>query len=334
MPDGDGGLPAPLADTPPDAVIAVPPNPVDAAEAVGDLAVMLRDRTVALTGPRQTLRALIGHVTGADPECLVLMPGSFSLAEVGEDWRGVLHLLNWGDCPVEPAPEDACRVYLIRHGQSMVVEDGGQVWSHHPIGLTARGHEQAKRAAERLRDVALAAVYTSGLTRAVETAAHVAEPHRLEPVVDEALQEIALGDFEGMTLAAVHERGDVRYLPWLEVTFKEEFPHEGFHHPADLVFPGGESILGVHERVLRAFHRIVQEHLGETIAIVSHTWTIQPLLAYIAGCDPRHYYRFGLRYATETLVEVAGRGTGKLLKLNADLGLDEVAGGRLQQRKG
>jgi broad specificity phosphatase PhoE len=327
-----GSFPQALTDVAVDESLNLGPD-CDGVERFRQVAAANQNRTVVVTAPVETLALLLGHITRADAARFVVRADSFSVAEVGEDGRGVLHVFNW-DADHEPSPPavDTCRVHLLRHGQAMLVEHGGQVWSHHPIGLTARGQEQARDAAERLRTVPLAAVYASDLPRAIETATHIAGPHGLEPVVDAALKEIALGDFEGLTLAAVHESGDTRFLPWLEVTFNEEFPHEGFHHPADLVFPGGESILIEHERVLAAFQAIVARHRGESIAIVSHTWAIQPLVAYVVDGNPRDYYRFGLRYATDTVVEVPAAQPGALFKLNANLALDEVAGSRFSRR--
>jgi broad specificity phosphatase PhoE len=185
-----------------------------------------------------------------------------------------------------------------------------------------------------MRDAALAAIYTSPLQRAAETAEAVAAHHDVDAVVEPGLIEIALGDFEGMTLAQVQESGDLRYLPWLDVTFNEEFPHEGYHHSADLVFPGGESILMEHQRVLETVTAIVRRHVGESIAVVSHVWAIQPLLAYWAGGNPADYYRFGVRYATDTVVDVPITGPGSLVKLNATMSLREVAGRRLTLTEG
>jgi broad specificity phosphatase PhoE len=304
-------------------------------DALDQLVASHQDRTVVLRGSTADLAGVLGHITNADPDRFVVVPDSFSVAEVSATGRGVLHVLNWGGgSHGVPVPTDACRVHLLRHGQAMLVEDGGQVWSHHPIGLTERGKEQAGQAAERLRDSRLAAIYTSPLERAAETAAAVAAHHGQQPLVEPGLIEIALGDYEGMTLAAVHESGDLRYLPWLDVTFNEEFPHEGYHHAADLVFPGGESILVEHQRVLETMQQIVRRHQGESIAVVSHTWAIQPLLAYWTGGDPGEYYRFGMRYATDTVVDVPAAGPGCLVKLNANINLDDVAGRRLTRTEG
>lgn len=332
---GTGVLPDALADIVVDHVLNLAQEGDGGIEALVKLVASQQDRTIVVCGATAALANVLGHITNAVPQRFVLVAGSFSIAEVGETGRGVLHVLNWGASSDDlPLPSRACRVHLLRHGQAMLVENGAQVWSHHPIGLTEHGKEQAQEAGERLRGSELAAIYTSPLVRAAETAQVVATHHRQQAVVEPGLIEIALGEYEGMTLAAVHESGDLRFLPWLDVTFNEEFPHEGYHHAADLVFPGGESILVEHQRVLGTFREIIGRHLGESIAVVSHTWAIQPLLAYWAGGDPAQYYRFGLRYATDTVVDVPVTGPGYLLKLNASINLGDVAGRRLARTEG
>jgi broad specificity phosphatase PhoE len=53
--------------------------------------------------------------------------------------------------------------------------------------------------------------------------------------------------------------------------------------------PGGESGLAVLNRALPAFQRIVEQHPGETIAIISHKATIRLLISYYLGFNMRRY---------------------------------------------
>jgi probable phosphoglycerate mutase len=217
-------------------------------------------------------------------------------------------------------PASTCRVVIARHGQSVAVEDGDPVYSHHPVGLTPRGHSQARRLASSLEPARLDAVYTSDLNRARETAKPVAEAQGLAPVVVPELREISLGDFEGMTLAQVHAE-HAEFVPWLEVSFNGSFPSDEFHHPADLVFPGGESVAMVYERTIESFLRIVRAHLGGTIAVIGHGWVLQPILCHVISAPIRNYFRLQLPYAAPTLIEVDADGIGVLEVLNGGTGV-------------
>jgi phosphoserine phosphatase len=313
-------------------------------------------QTVALCSHAYVLQALLCHIVGADVSqywTFAGLPASLTLAEVGPDGRGVLRTMNGnlglaglvgGRLPLRgqetstsPPDEDlrsTSRVFLARHGQSMVVEGGEPVYSHHPIGLTTDGRRQAERLAATLAPVRLDAVYTSDLNRARETAEFVADAQGLKAIVIPELIEISLGDFEGMTLARVHAEHE-RFVPWLEVAFNERFPSDEFHHPAELVFPNGESVLAVYERVVEPFLRIVRAHLGGTVAVISHGWVLQPLLCHILGAPITSYFRLQLRYAEPTLVEVDTDGLGVLEVLSGGTRVHGAAGsGPLAETKG
>ena len=72
-------------------------------------------------------------------------------------------------------------IYIIRHGQTELnTRNVLQGRSDHPLNET--GLRQAKEAAERLKGVSFAAVYSSPLIRAIRTAEIIAPA--LEPVID------------------------------------------------------------------------------------------------------------------------------------------------------
>src|SRR5512138_2207513 len=92
----------------------------------------------------------------------------------------------------------ATRLFLVRHGATqLTAEDrfSGAVG----VDLSKEGRAQAKRLARRLADEPISAVYCSPLSRTVETASILAEPHKLPVVTREGLKEISHGRWEGLT---------------------------------------------------------------------------------------------------------------------------------------
>jgi broad specificity phosphatase PhoE len=81
------------------------------------------------------------------------------------------------------------RLYLIRHGEPA----GTWIDSHDP-GLTDRGREQAKAAADRLRLLTPKRIVSSPLRRALETARPLAEAIAVEPVLAREVAEIPTPD--------------------------------------------------------------------------------------------------------------------------------------------
>src|SRR3989344_6985915 len=89
-------------------------------------------------------------------------------------------------------------IHLVRHGQTLWNEMHKlQGWSDIP--LTAKGKEQAKEVANRLRGHTIHAIYSSTLSRARETAEEIARHHNLSVQTEDSFKEAGFGVFEGMT---------------------------------------------------------------------------------------------------------------------------------------
>src|SRR5438067_1390071 len=173
-----------------------------------------------------------------------------------------------------------CRVFLLRHGQADMPDEQGRVWSYSDAALTPAGRRRAAELATALEPVHLDAVFTSDLRRARETAGAIATPRGIPLIPDARLRELDIGDFEGMTLERLR-RVDPRFLPWLEIYFEGRHAGPARHVPADLPWPGGESVVGALSRVLPVFLDIVRNYQGRTIALCSHAYVLQALLCHI-----------------------------------------------------
>jgi probable phosphoglycerate mutase len=145
---------------------------------------------------------------------------------------------------------------VVRHGETSANTDG--VWhGSTDTPLTPRGHEQAERVAARLaRECADAvAVYASDLRRARDTADPIARALGLEITTEPGLREYDLGRWEGKTYRELH----VQHRLWDRM---REDPHYAPH--------GGESPLGVAERISAALRTISFRHAGSRVVVVSH----------------------------------------------------------------
>lgn len=173
------------------------------------------------------------------------------------------------------APPPPTRLCLIRHGATqLTAEDrfAGAVG----VDLSDEGRRQVARLARRLADDAITAVYTSPLSRTVETAEILAAPHGLAPIHRDGLREISHGRWEGLTRREVEERYPDEYAAWEMDPFT--------FAPAT-----GESGLLVLARALPVVREIVIAHPGETVAVVSHKATLRLILSSLLGFDARGY---------------------------------------------
>src|SRR4051794_37575692 len=161
------------------------------------------------------------------------------------------------------------RLLLIRHGATaLTAEDrfSGSVG----VDLSEEGRAQARRLGERLAHAPIAAVYASPLSRTLETATIVAQPHTLVPISRDGLREISHGRWEGLTRHEVESRYPDEYEAWESDPFT--FAPEG-----------GESGVAVLARALPVIREIVVSHVGQNVMVVSHKATLRLLLSSLLG---------------------------------------------------
>src|SRR5919109_1078584 len=169
----------------------------------------------------------------------------------------------------------ATRVFMVRHGATVLSAED-RFAGITDVELSDDGREEARRLAQRLSRVEIAAVYASPLGRTVETASILAAPHKLEVQTRDGFREISHGRWEQMTRREVEEKFPEEAAEWEK-------------DPYTFAPLGGESGLAVTARALPALIELVREHAGENILIVSHKATIRLLLSSLLGFDPRRY---------------------------------------------
>jgi broad specificity phosphatase PhoE len=181
-------------------------------------------------------------------------------------------------------------VFLVRHGETewnVYKRAQGQA----DVPLTEKGKLQALEAAKRLADCDIAAVYSSDLARALDTAQAIANVKRLTVVSDQRLREIDQGEWTGLPVAEIERR-------WPELWGAAR------HYNAR---PGGESPQEVRTRALAGLKQAVADHPGGNIVVVSHGGTIRWICAEASGYDDR---RSAL---------LRGLGNGGIVSIKADI---------------
>jgi 2,3-bisphosphoglycerate-dependent phosphoglycerate mutase len=156
-------------------------------------------------------------------------------------------------------------IVLVRHGETDWNRER-RYQGHADQPLNDQGREQARRLAELLRDESLSAVYTSPLRRASETASIIGRSLGLEPVELEALREIDVGEWQGLTVDEVRSR----------------FPE---HADVDWRsgWSGGESHDELGARVVPALVGLERFHRGERVLGVTHAGPIRAALTAAMG---------------------------------------------------
>jgi ribonuclease H / adenosylcobalamin/alpha-ribazole phosphatase len=194
------------------------------------------------------------------------------------------------------------RFLLLRHGQTELSRERRYSGRGNPA-LTDIGRRQADAAAQFLaQQGGIDAVITSPLQRAYDTAATAAKALGLDVTVDHDLIETDFGGWEGLTFGEAAERDPEQHRRWLRDT--------------GVAPPDGESFDSVADRVRRAQARIINEHSGSTVLVVSHVTPIKTLLRMALDAGPGILYRLHLDLASLSIAEFYPDGVASVRLVN------------------
>jgi ribonuclease H / adenosylcobalamin/alpha-ribazole phosphatase len=196
----------------------------------------------------------------------------------------------------------ATRLLLLRHGQTELSVQRRYSGRGNPP-LTELGRHQADAAARYLgARGGIAAVISSPLQRCHDTATAAAKRLGLDVIVDDDLIETDFGAWEGLTFTEAAERDPELHRRWLRDTSTEP--------------PGGESFDAVNQRVSRARDRVVADHAGSTVLVVSHVTPIKMLLREALDAGPGILYRLHLDLASLSIAEFYPDGASSVRLVN------------------
>jgi ribonuclease H / adenosylcobalamin/alpha-ribazole phosphatase len=194
------------------------------------------------------------------------------------------------------------RLLLLRHGQTALSVERRYSGRGNPE-LTDVGRRQAEAAARYLGEKGgIAAVISSPLQRAYDTASAAAKALGLDPSVDDDLIETDFGAWEGLTFSEAAERDPELHRRWLRDTGTAP--------------PGGESFDDALERACKARDRIIAAHQGATVLVVSHVTPIKMLLRLALDAGPGILFRLHLDLASLSIAEFYSDGASSVRLVN------------------
>ncbi|MCW5960944.1 MAG: histidine phosphatase family protein [Pyrinomonadaceae bacterium] len=207
------------------------------------------------------------------------------------------------------------RLYLIRHGQSAGNAEG-RFGGHSPTPLSELGKKQAQMTAEHFARENISAIYSSDLSRAVQTAEPLAELLDIPIIKTTAFRERKIGVLEGLTFDESKEKYPNDYYALV----KRDIAH---------VITGGESYRQLLRRTTGALHEILRIHRGEKIVIFSHTGTICFMTLHLLGAIHRKTQTTPWLVTSNCGVnrfEIRGRKNIRAMAINDTRHLTEISG--------
>ena len=162
-------------------------------------------------------------------------------------------------------------VLLLRHGQTAWNAEQ-RLQGQLDVPLDTVGQRQVAQMAAVLAGEDLAAIYSSDLQRALDTALALARVTGLPVIQDKALRERGFGRLEGLTYAEVDALWPDDALRW-----RRREPDFG---PG-----GGETLRAFYARSVAAVTRLALPHPGQTIAVVAHGGVLDCMHRAATGLD-------------------------------------------------
>jgi probable phosphoglycerate mutase len=157
------------------------------------------------------------------------------------------------------------------------------------VSLNEEGKEQANKLAERLKHLPIAAIYTSPLERAVETAQPLSIALNTEVIIDDGFIEMDFGDWTNSTISDLEENPDFKLFN----TFR-----------SNKRIPGGDLMPEAQTRFISAMQKLYAKHPGKIVAIVSHADMIKAAVTYYAGIHLDLFQRIEISPASVSIIEV------------------------------
>lgn len=198
---------------------------------------------------------------------------------------------------------DVTEVYLVRHAQQDI-DPRGPVGEMVDPPLSPVGRHQAQAVARALAGLGLAAVYSSPLRRARETAAAIAAACGLEPVLVPDLREVEIWRDMPQDKSVREFLGD-NYLAALRERMINEKSWD--------VYPFSEPSAVFKRRAVNAVEAIIAAHPGRRIAVVCHGGVINAYLGHLIATPYDMFFRPA--HASISLA-VAGQGRRAVRSLN------------------
>jgi broad specificity phosphatase PhoE/ribonuclease HI len=181
---------------------------------------------------------------------------------------------------------------LLRHGVTPHTSGrrfSGGLGGDNP-GLSEEGREQIRAAATWLAELKdrIDAVICSPVRRTRESADIVAAELGLPLEEEPGFAEMEFGEWDGLTFMEVAEQHKESFETWLG--------------DMDAAPPGGESFRIVEARMMAALGRVLDQHEGRTVVVVSHVTPIKTLVANTLKSSLDAVFRMELSPASVTVI--------------------------------
>jgi broad specificity phosphatase PhoE len=183
------------------------------------------------------------------------------------------------------------RLFLIRHGNTIDEETKKVYKGRINIPLSEKGRERMTRAAAFLATSGIERVFTSTLSRSIESGRVIGLTHGLQVEIEPAFDEVSFGLWEGLSFEEIRQRYPGQQARWIA--------DPGAYPP-----PDGESFASAQKRSMSRLSRILEECRGETIAVVAHAGILRIMIFSLLDMKLSRLFRIGQDYGAINIIDI------------------------------
>ena len=181
------------------------------------------------------------------------------------------------------------RLYIVRHGELVTSKEWRYV-GQMDVELNETGKKQVQNLSSRLSFEQIEMIFSSDLTRTIESAEIIGKKLEIinEPISE--LREINLGVWEGLTLEEI----------------EESFPEDLVKRSEDIKdfrIINGESFSDVKKRVIPKLKDIIEGNVSKRILVIAHGGVNRIIIADALGLDINNIPRLEQNYACLNIID-------------------------------
>jgi probable phosphomutase (TIGR03848 family) len=189
------------------------------------------------------------------------------------------------------------RIVLLRHAHSSANAKAILAGRAPGVDLSDRGRKESQDVAKRLKEINFSLIRVSPMERCAQTIepllAQLSKGSGAKPIieVENDLVEVDYGKWTGRKLAILS-----RDKAWKVVQ----------NNPSAMYFPGGEGLLDVQARAMRAVNNAANTPGRGPKLLVSHGDVIKSIVASVLGAHLDHFQKIVIDPASITVLDFNG----------------------------
>ncbi len=186
---------------------------------------------------------------------------------------------------------------LLRHGE---VEGGEQYRGQTDLALSPGGWMQLR--SQIPVNLPWQQIVTSPLLRCADFAEDLARQSGLLLAYEPRLTERSMGEWEGRSAAELRQQNNAAVDAY-------------YRDPVSFTPPGAEPLAAFQQRVLAAWHDLLQDHPQRHLLVVTHAGCIRVILAQVLNMPLQAIPRLAVPYAGLSRIKIRGSGESARMQL-------------------